>query len=105
MDGPETPHNQRKFDALEQLEKVSADAGISLTHMALAWSIAHPAVTSTIIGPKTMEQLDDILGAADVTLDAATLDRIDAIVKPGVNLNPADTSYGEHVLVPGLRRR
>ena len=41
----------------------------------------HPAVTSTIIGPKTMDQLDDLLGAADVTLDAATLDRIDEIVR------------------------
>ena len=66
MDPPEAKHNQRKFDAIEQLEKVAADAGISLTHLAIAWSIAHPAVTSTIIGPKTMEQLDDLLGAADV---------------------------------------
>ena len=58
MDPPEAKHNQRKFDAIEQLEKVAADAGISLTHLAIAWSVAHPAVTSTIIGPKTMEQLD-----------------------------------------------
>src|SRR6476659_252159 len=83
MDPPEAKHNQRKFDAIVQLEKVAADAGISLTHLALAWSIAHPAVTSTIIGPKSMEQLDDILAAADVTLDAGTLDRIDEIVRPG----------------------
>jgi hypothetical protein len=52
-----------------------------------------------------MEQLDSQLPAADVVLDAATLDRIDVIVRPGVNLNPADTSYGEHVLQPALRRR
>ena len=45
------------------------------------------------------------LPAAGVTLDAAILDRIDEIVKPGVNLNPADTSYGEQVLQPALRRR
>jgi aryl-alcohol dehydrogenase-like predicted oxidoreductase len=62
-------------------------------------------VTSAIIGPRTMEQLDSQLPAADVALDAATLDRIDAIVHPGVNLNPADTSYGEQVLEPSLRRR
>ena len=52
-----------------------------------------------------MEQLDSQLPAADATLDATVLDRIDEIVKPGVNLNPADTSYGEQVLHPALRRR
>jgi hypothetical protein len=52
-----------------------------------------------------MEQLESQLPAADATLDAAVLDRIDEIVKPGVNLNPADTSYGEQVLQPALRRR
>jgi aryl-alcohol dehydrogenase-like predicted oxidoreductase len=62
-------------------------------------------VTSAIIGPRTMEQLESQLPAADVAIDAAALDRIDEIVKPGVNLNPADTSYGEHVLAPALRRR
>ena len=62
-------------------------------------------MTSAIIGPRTMEQLESQLPAADVVLDAATLDRIDEIVKPGVNLNPADTSYGEQVLAPALRRR
>jgi len=62
-------------------------------------------VTSAIIGPRTSEQLDSQLPAARVTLDPATLDRIDEIVKPGVNLNPADTSYGEPVLQPALRRR
>jgi hypothetical protein len=52
-----------------------------------------------------MEQLDSQLPAAAVTIDTALLDRIDEIVKPGVNLNPADTSYGEQVLEPALRRR
>ena len=60
----------------------------------------HPAVTSAIIGPRTMEQLESQLPAAAVVLDAATLDRIDEIVRPGINLNPADTSYGEQVLQP-----
>jgi aryl-alcohol dehydrogenase-like predicted oxidoreductase len=58
-----------------------------------------------IIGPRTMEQLDSQLPAANVVLDSVALDRIDEIVRPGVNLNPADTSYGEQVLQPGLRRR
>jgi len=52
-----------------------------------------------------MEQLDSQAPAAGVVLDAATLDRIDAIIQPGVNLNPADTSYGDQVLEPSLRRR
>ena len=79
--------------------------GVSLIELAIAFVVNHPAVTSAIIGPRTMEQLDSQLPAADVALDAAVLDRIDEIVPPGVNLNPADTSYGEQVLQPALRRR
>jgi aryl-alcohol dehydrogenase-like predicted oxidoreductase len=99
------PENQRKLDAVEQLAQVADDAGVSLIELAIAFVVNHPAVTSAIIGPRTMEQLDSQLPAADVVLDAAVLDRIDEIVHPGVNLNPADTSYGEQVLEPALRRR
>jgi aryl-alcohol dehydrogenase-like predicted oxidoreductase len=99
------PENQRKLEAVQQLQTVADDAGISMIELAIAFVINHPAVTSAIIGPRTMEQLESQLPAAGVTLDAATLDRIDAIVRPGVNLNPADTSYGEQVLQPDLRRR
>ena len=62
-------------------------------------------MTSAIVGPRTMEQLESQLPAADVVLDPATLDRIDEIVRPGVILNPADTSYGEQVLQPAHPRR
>ena len=99
------PENQRKLEAVEQLAKVAADAGVPLIELAIAFVVNHPAVTSAIIGPRTMEQLESQLPAAAVELDAATLDRIDEIVKPGVNLNPADTSYGEQILAPALRRR
>ena len=85
--------------------QVADDAGVSMIELAIAFVVNHPAVTSAIIGPRTMEQLDSQLPAADVVLDAAVLDRIDEIVRPGVNLNPADTSYGEQVLQPALRRR
>jgi len=105
MDGPETKHNLRKFDAIEQLEKVAADAGVSLTHLAIAWSIEHRAVTSTIIGPKTKDQLVDLLGAAEVTLDAATLDRIDEIVAPGRTLHAPDDGYESPDLAAPSRRR
>src|SRR3954463_14267699 len=99
------PENQRKLDAVQHLAKVADDAGLSMIELAIAFVVNHPAVTSAIVGPRTMEQLDSQLPAAEAVLDAATLDRIDAIIRPGVNLNPADTSYGEQVLQPGLRRR
>jgi aryl-alcohol dehydrogenase-like predicted oxidoreductase len=99
------PENQRKLDAVEQLAQVADDAGVSLIELAIAFVVNHAVVTSAIIGPRTMEQLDSQAPAAEVVLDAAVLDRIDEIVRPGVDLNPADTSYGEHVLEPALRRR
>src|SRR3954464_14032200 len=97
--------NQRKLEAVEQLAKVADDAGVSIIELAIAFVVNHPGVTSAIVGPRTIEQLESQLPAADVALDAAVLDRVDAIVAPGVTLNPADTSYGEQVLQPALRRR
>ena len=99
------PENQRKLDAVEQLAAVADGAGVSLIELAIAFVVNHPAVTSAIIGPRTLEQLESQLPAADVLLDSAVLDRIDEIVKPGVNLNPADTSYGDQVLQAAARRR
>jgi aryl-alcohol dehydrogenase-like predicted oxidoreductase len=99
------PENQRKLDAVEQLAQVADDAGVSLIGLAIAFVVNHPAVTSAIIGPRTMEQLDSQLPAAAVALDAAVFDRIDEIVRPGVTINPADNSYGEQVLDPALLRR
>ncbi|MBV9195832.1 MAG: aldo/keto reductase [Solirubrobacterales bacterium] len=99
------PENQRKLEALEQLAQVANDARVSMIELAIAFVVNHPAVTSAIIGPRTMEQLESQIPAAEVSLEPATLDRIDEIVRPGVNLNPADTSYSEQVLQPALRRR
>ena len=65
----------------------------------------HPAITAAIIGPRTMEQLDGQLAAADVTLDAAVLDRIDEIVAPGTTVNPVDNSFDNPALAPAARRR
>src|SRR3954462_9017206 len=94
----ELPENQLKLQAVEQLAKGPAHAGMTMIELGIAFVVNHPGVTSAIIGPRTMEQLESQLPAAGATLDAAVLDRIDEIVKPGVNLNPADTSYGEQVL-------
>jgi aryl-alcohol dehydrogenase-like predicted oxidoreductase len=100
------PGNQRKLDAVEELAKLAADAGISMVDMAIAFTLAHPAVTSPIIGPRTMEQLESQLGAADVKLSADVLDRIDEIVPPGTTLNKADAGWESPALVnKRLRRR
>ncbi|MDX6311336.1 MAG: hypothetical protein QOF44_800 [Streptomyces sp.] len=100
------PENARKLEAVAQLKKLAADAGLPLTHLAIAFVRAHPAVTSVIIGPRTADQLTDLLAGADVTLDSAILDRIDAIVPPGADLNPADNYYVPPALSDAsLRRR
>jgi aryl-alcohol dehydrogenase-like predicted oxidoreductase len=94
-----------KLALIPELEKVAADAGISLMHMALAFTLAHPAVSSTIIGPRTMEQLDGCLGAMDVALDDDTLDAIDALVPPGTTINPDDLGWQPPSLAAAWRRR
>jgi aryl-alcohol dehydrogenase-like predicted oxidoreductase len=100
------PENARKLEAVAELKKLAADAGLPLTHLAIAFVRAHPAVTSVIIGPRTADQLTDLLAGADVTLDSAILDRIDAIVPPGADLNPADNYYVPPALSDAsLRRR
>jgi aryl-alcohol dehydrogenase-like predicted oxidoreductase len=99
------PANQRKLDAAEQLAQLAEEAGMSLIELAIAFVINHPAVTAAIIGPRTIEQLESQLPAADVVLDQALLDRIDEIVAPGTNINPADGGWVNPALEPARRRR
>jgi len=100
------PANQRKLEAADALAQLAEEAGMSLIHMAIAFVINHPAVTAAIIGPRTDEQLDSQLGAADVRLDDALLDRIDEIVPPGTNFSYADAGFTPSALTdPALRRR
>jgi aryl-alcohol dehydrogenase-like predicted oxidoreductase len=100
------PENQRKLDAADALAQLAEQSGLSLIHLAIAFVLRHPGVTSAIIGPRTMEQLESQLGAAEVVLDDAVLDRIDEIVPPGRNLNPADVGYTPPELADAsLRRR
>ena len=87
------PANQRKLDAVEQLAQLADEAGITLIQLAIAFVLNHPAITAALIGPRTMEQLESQLAAADVVLDEAVLDRIDEIVPPGMTINPADNSW------------
>lgn len=101
---PSAPDNERKLDAVESLATVADDAGLTLIELALAFVVEHPAVTSAIIGPRTMEHLEAQLGAAEVTLDTGTLDRIDEIVPPGTTLNPADAGWQPPALAAKERR-
>ncbi|MEZ0493499.1 aldo/keto reductase [Kineococcus sp. TBRC 1896] len=100
-----SPANHRKLDAVEELARLAEASGMSLIEMAIAFVVNHPGVTSAIIGPRTMEQLESQLSGAEVTLSADVLDRIDAVVAPGVTINPDDDSYGAAELLPAARRR
>jgi len=99
------PANQRKLDIVEDLAQLADANGMTLIEMAIAFAITHPGVTSAIVGPRTMEQLHSYLPAAEITLSAEVLDRIDQIVAPGVTVNPDDNSYGAAELTPAARRR
>ena len=100
------PENQAKLEAADALARLAEDAGLSLIHLALAFVIRHPAVTAAIVGPRTMEQLESQLGAVDVHLDDAILDRIDEIVPPGHNFSRADAGWTPPALEhAALRRR
>jgi aryl-alcohol dehydrogenase-like predicted oxidoreductase len=99
------PANQWKLDAVEQLAQLADTTGITLIQMAIAFVLTHPAVTSAIVGPRTIEQLDGQLAAADVVLQPDVLDRIDEIVAPGTTVNPVDNSFDNPALMPSARRR
>ena len=98
--------DERRLDVVEQLIPLAEKAGLSLTHLALAFVLAHPGVTSAIIGPRTMGHLDDLLAGAEVALDDEVLDRIDEIVPPGTDVSPLTIGYSTPAIESrGLRRR
>src|SRR3954454_14970412 len=98
------PLNQRKLHAVEELAQLAEQTGITLIQLAIAFALNHPAITSAIIGPRTIEQFEGQLAAADVVLDDAVLDRIDEIIPPGVTVNPVDNSFNNPALEPTTRR-
>jgi aryl-alcohol dehydrogenase-like predicted oxidoreductase len=99
------PGIKAKFDAADKLGALADELGVPLVHLAIAFVLRHPGVTSAIIGPRTMEQLESQLEAASLELDDATLDRIDEIVPPGTNVNPDDAGFTNYWLTPDRRRR
>ncbi|MEU6817880.1 aldo/keto reductase [Streptomyces sp. NPDC046860] len=103
---PASPLTAKKLAAVERLVAVADEVGCTLPELAVAFPLAHPAVTSVIIGPRTMDQLQDTLKGASVSLDDAALDRIDEIVPPGTDLYPPDGVWSLPALTtPSLRRR
>jgi aryl-alcohol dehydrogenase-like predicted oxidoreductase len=99
------PANQRKLELVDALLAIASSAGISATHMAIAFVLAHPGVTSAIIGPRTMAQLEDLLAGADVRLDGATLDAIDDLVPPGTTVDDNDRGWVPWWMATSARRR
>jgi aryl-alcohol dehydrogenase-like predicted oxidoreductase len=98
--------DEARLDAVEALLGVAEKAGIELRHMALAFVVNHPGVTSALIGPRTMEQLDDLLAGIETTLSADVLDQIDAIVPPGSDVGRLDMAYQPPAITrTALRRR
>ncbi len=98
--------NRARLDAVEHLAKIADEAGLTMIQLALGFVTAHPAVTSAIIGPRTLEHLGSQLAAADTVLTADVLDAIDAVVAPGTDLAPEEKFDTPPALLdPALRRR
>jgi aryl-alcohol dehydrogenase-like predicted oxidoreductase len=102
---PSLPVNARKLELVEDLVELASGIGVSLPELAIAFPVAHPAVTSVIIGPRTMDQLTSALKAAEVTLEDATLDRIDEIVPPGTDVYRADGAWQPPSIAEATLRR
>jgi aryl-alcohol dehydrogenase-like predicted oxidoreductase len=102
---PSSPENKAKLEAVHALQDLADEAGVSLIHLALGFVLKHPAVSSAIIGPRTLEQLESQLGAEKIDLPADVLDRIDEIVPPGTTINEADRGYAPPALTEAARRR
>jgi aryl-alcohol dehydrogenase-like predicted oxidoreductase len=99
------PDNQRKLELTQQLEALATDAGTDLIGLAVGFVLAHSAVTSAIVGPRTMEQLDGILAAGAPALDDDVLDRIDELVPPGTDVSSADGGWAPPWIEHAWRRR
>ncbi|MEV6368094.1 aldo/keto reductase [Micromonospora musae] len=99
------PANRAKLDAVEQLATVADEAGLTMIQLALGFVTAHPAVTSAIIGPRTLEHLHSQLAAANTVLSADVLDAIDTIVAPGVDLAAHEKNDTPPALLDAAQRR
>ena len=98
-------HTSRKLDLVEDLLALADEAGMTLTHLAVAFVLQHPSVTSAIIGPRTMEHLETQIDAHAIRLGDDVLDRIDALVPPGSDITPAESGYLPPEITDPWRRR
>ncbi len=89
--------NEHVFDVVEALEPSAQEKGATLAQFALAWVLHQPGVTSPIIGPRTMEQLEDNLGALEVEITDEDRERIDHASAPGRTIAPFyEAPFGPH---------
>jgi aryl-alcohol dehydrogenase-like predicted oxidoreductase len=102
---PSVPGNERKLELVEELEKLAGEAGMTLAHLAIAWTLEHPGVTSTIIGPRTMEQLEGVLGADERRVPPELLDRIDELVPPGTAVRASEDPFQPPWIADASMRR
>jgi aryl-alcohol dehydrogenase-like predicted oxidoreductase len=120
IDGPGSPARRNKFaaaydatsadnaaklDAADGLGTLADEAGMTLVQMAIAFVVRHPAVTSAIVGPRTMDHLESYLAADGIELSDDVLDRIDGIVPPGHTVNVEDNMWKTPELEAAFRRR
>ncbi len=80
--------NDNIWDVIEGLEEIARGKGVSLSQFALAWTMQAAGVTSPIIGPRTMEQLEDNIKADQVTFSEEELKAIDRVIRPGTHVSP-----------------
>jgi len=104
---PGDPIIRRKLDIIDSLLKLADGTGIPLVHLALAFVLNHPAVTSAIIGPRTIEQLEGQIDSVELKLSDEILDAIDQLVEPGSDVNPLgpEVGYQPPEITDAWRRR
>jgi aryl-alcohol dehydrogenase-like predicted oxidoreductase len=102
---PTQPDNARKLDLVDELDKLAGEAGMSLPHLALAWTLEHPVVTSTIVGPRTMAHLEGLQGADERRVPVEILDRIDELVPPGTVVRASEDPFVPPWLTDASQRR
>lgn len=87
---PHADYIRRKIALVGELRKISDELGVGIAELAVAFVIQHPAITAAIIGPRTMQHLESVLGGGEIELSEETLDRIDALCSPGTMLDPVN---------------
>ena len=100
-----SPQKQQKLDVVAGLAAIAAEEGLSLPHLAIGFAIEHPAVASALVGPRSVAQLGELVGAGTVSLSRTALDRIDELVPPGTTINADDAGYDPPELQANHRRR